>query len=488
MRIRQWFAFVACLCFAFSGGLSKAQGQTGDQNYSKVFEVPRQEINDWLKNEVEQSGGKFGTDRYAFLVGFSTGHYGQDPVHAIAMRRLAFSLLNNTLTPGDRVASMAWEMQLWDKSDYTSLTDDPQTRREFVNRVPYSPQQGSKGGHDTERALFDALTKAVPAEQADSTIILLLTNSNQSQGPTGEKAPLFGKNNPQLTQAMEKLGYRTPPARQSFRLKTKERDLNVDITALFPKSLKSLPDAPDTPRYPTFARNSWVPQEDMPATGEKLPNASGSGGSGGGNGGGTGGGTGLNGTNGGGTTAGTVGTTGRDGKDGKDGGIPPWVWIVLVLILIAVAAFAAKAMSKPKQPQPVVAAMPAGKSLPGEIEVVIGAKSTKLAPLNTIQQWTLYRDGDALALFDPQAEMEKPEKERRNPPALAMLRFDDKRRLEVQAEPDTQFLELRGVNIADSTNRVLHVAPGERLFCRAAVAGMPTPARLELIYHAQVRR
>ena len=162
------------------------------------------------------------------------------------------------------------------------------------------------------------------------------------------------------------------------------------------------------------------------------------------------------------------------------------MWLVLVLILLAVAAFAAKAMSKPKRPVPVaVAAAPVGKALPGAIEIVIGAKSLILQPLNTIQQWTLFRDGDNLAIFDPQAEMEKPERERQNPTPLAALRFDDKRRLQVQAEPDTQFLEMRGVNIADSNNRVLYVAPGERLFCRAAVAGMPNPARLELIYHRE---
>ena len=276
-------------------------------------------------------------------------------------------------------------------------------------------------------------------------------------------------------------------------MKTKARNLTVDITALFPKALKSLPNSPETPRYPTFAQSTWQPQEDMPTASEKLPNASGSGGvSGSGgdsSGGGSSGGTGVSGAGGGGTngTAGALnGVNGRDGANGKNGGIPWWVWLVLVLILIAAAAFAAKAMSKPKKPVPApVAAAPVGKALPGAIEVVIGAKSLTLQPLNTIQQWALFKDGETLAVFDPQAEMEKPEKERQSPTPLAVMRFDEKRRLQVQAEPDTQFLELRGVNIADSNNRVLHVAPGERLFCRAAVSGMANPARLELVYHRE---
>jgi hypothetical protein len=53
---------------------------------------------------------KFDHQRYHFVVGFSTGHYGTDPVHAIGMRRLAFSLLNNTLATGDQVTALGWEM------------------------------------------------------------------------------------------------------------------------------------------------------------------------------------------------------------------------------------------------------------------------------------------------------------------------------------------------------------------------------------------
>ena len=314
MKITRWLTVLLSFWFVLS--LQASRAQVGDAKYSQVQDVPRQEINDWIKSEVERSGGNWSKDRYAFLVGFSTGHYGQDPVHAIAMRRLAFSLLNNTLTAGDSVASMAWEMQAWDKTGYIPLDTDPASRRKFVDAVPYTTQQGSKGGHDTERAMFDALTTEVSADQADSTIILLLTNSNQSQGPTGEKAALFGKNNPQLTEAMEKLGYRTPPARQSFRLKTKSRNLNVDITALFPKALKSLPNSGDKPRYPTFAQEFVAAQRGYArhnakncrmrleaAAVEEVVRASdgsvggGNGGSGSG-GGGNGGGTGVSGTNG----------------------------------------------------------------------------------------------------------------------------------------------------------------------------------------------
>jgi len=83
MRILKTVMF-CLLCFIV---IRAARAQAPDaQNYRQVMNVPRQEINDWLKSEVTRSGGDFDHQRYHFIVGFSTGHYGQDPVHAIAMR------------------------------------------------------------------------------------------------------------------------------------------------------------------------------------------------------------------------------------------------------------------------------------------------------------------------------------------------------------------------------------------------------------------
>jgi hypothetical protein len=459
-----------------------------DQNYSQVMNVPRQEINDWLKSEIAKSGGDFDQQRYHFIVGFSTGHYGQDPVHAIAMRRLAFSLLNNSMAIGDRVTSVAWEMKVYDKGKPSTLSEDPATRKQFVDSVPYSTEQSSEGGHDVERALYDTLTDVVDPAEAKSTIIIMLTNSNQSQGPEGKHVPLFGKDNPKLIQAIQKLGFRTPPTRTSFDLQGKNGPLKVDVTALFPQKLESLPDAPASPRFPTFPRETWQPKADQPATAETLPNP----------------------------VAAAPGATASNPNNGthtiernntiertveKQPGTPWWLYALIGALVIVVILFALRAMNNrpAPAPKPVVAAVPVGRPLPGAIEVTIGTQSSVLMPLTTLSQWKLVRTGDTLTLVSDQPQEAKDggagdkkegEKAASPPPAgptVATMDFDEKRRLRVNAEPDTQFHELKGFNITESNNRQLNIAPGEKLICRVAASDAPTATRLELNYNKDRR-
>lgn len=481
------FALFVCLfSLLLAGGWAQAQ-EPGQQNYGRVIQVPRQEINDWLKEEVAKSGGNIDKDRYHFIVGFSTGHYGQDPVHAIAMRRLAFTLLNNTMAAGDKVSSVAWEMDVWDTDGPITLTEKPGARKQFVDAVPYTTQQGSKGGHDTERALYETLQALTP-EEARSTVVLMLTNSNQSQGPTGERVALFGSNNPRLTQLLQKLDYRTPPVRHSFTMQGEGRKLNVDVTALFPEQIKSLPNAPVTSRYPTFPVETWQPKEDRPPSSEVLPNPVAP----------------VTGSTSSETTTRENNTVTRPAPSVEQKrGLPPWVWILLALIAIALIFFVVKALAKPKQPAPVVAAAPAGRPLPGAVEVVIGTKSLVLQPLTTIDMWKLVRENDSIVVHsDPPEEGKREEGKGSNPatphappsaprtaPAaadvVATLNFDEKRRLRVQAESDTQFLELKGINLGESNNRTLYVGLGEKLFCRVATSGVAAPTRLELTYHKE---
>jgi hypothetical protein len=495
---------LACLCTMFLCGQSQSLwAQEPDaQNYSQVMSVPRQEINDWLKSEIAKSGGDFDHQRYHFIVGFSTGHYGQDPVHAIAMRRLAFGLLNNSMAVGDKVTSVAWEMHIYNKGHVSSLSDDPTTRKEFVDSVPYSTEENSKGGHDMEHALYDTLTQVVDPAEAKSTIIIMLTNSNQSQGPQGENVPLFGTNNKQLADAIQKLGFRRPPTRASFDLQGKDRPLKVDVTALFPQKLESLPDAPTTSRFPTFARETWQPAADRPAPTETLPNPVAASAASAPNGAAT-------------TNNGTAATNPDNGthttertdtivKTEKQPGTPWLLYLLVGVVLIVLILVGLRALSNRPAPtaKPVVAAVPIGRPLPGAIEVTIGTQASVLMPLSTLSQWKLLRAGDTLVLQSDQPEPPKDGKAEDKkepapaaptapaPPAgrpVAILDFDEKRRLRVNAEPDTQFHDIKGFNITESNNRQLNIAPGEKLICRVATSEAPTATRLELNYNKDRR-
>lgn len=475
MRQHGWWMLL-CVFLCLGAQIGGAQ-EPGQHNSGSKIAVPRKEINDWLRTEIVRSRGDFESERYHFIIGFSTGHYGQDPVHAIAMRRVAFSLLNNTLAAGDRVTPVAWEMHVWDRGVPITLTEDPATRKQFVDAVPYTTQKGSRGGHDTERALYEILQKLSP-EEAQHTVVLLLTNSNQSQGPTGERVPLFGANNPLLLRELQRLKYRVPPVRHSFTLQHEKRNLVVDVTALFPQKIGAIPGAPGTRRYPTFPLESWQPEEDRPAPTEVLPNPVAPAST---------------------TRASTVapGTAPRAGgapATERRGRIPLWVWMVLALLGIALIALAARALAKPRpRSEPVVVAA-TGQPLPGAIEVLLGQKSHTLHPLKTADIWYLVRDGNEITLFETgnAADGNTPSGQEGNmgstaPPghAVAALQFDKKRRLSVEAMGDTQFLELKGVHIAESNNRVLSVGFGERLFCRMEAGGVTT--RLELIYHKEKR-
>jgi hypothetical protein len=138
-----------------------------------------------------------------------------------------------------------------------------------------------------------------------------------------------------------------------------------------------------------------------------------------------------------------------------------------------------------RPPAPRAAAVPAGKPLPGALEVVLGTKSSVLQPLTTLSHYTLLHDGDALALREEKPEGETRDGESPKGTPVAALSFDTKGRLRAEAGTGAQFVEIRGTNVGASNPRSLVLAPGERILCRVASADSPNPARLELVYHKE---
>lgn len=435
------------------------------RDYGRISQVPREAFDRWIKEEVQQSGGDLQRGRYHFIIGLSTGHFGQDPVHAIAMRRLAFTLLNNTLAPGDRVTPFAWEMGIWNVGDTLLLNDDPRTRADFVDHVPYAPREASEGGHDIERTLYEALQKVVPRQESSSVVLILLTNSNQSQAPTGRRAVLFGADNRQLSEAIRQSGFRAPPARHSFTLRSKERLLTVDATALLPVKLLSLPGAPDTSRYPTFARDSWQPAADLPSPAEPLPNPVRS-------------------------SADVPVQTGpvrapeSDGRRTGSWFLP--VLLLALLLLVAGAWLLSRRKPTAKAPLADQEQRLAGAPIAGAVEMILGSEPHSLAPLTTRSEWFIVAEKSGLRLHDEQTDRdEKSEKADAAPPRVITLHFDERRRLCAQAEGLTQFHDINPVNVRESSSRRLVVAPGERLFCRVVTGETAERTRLELVFRKE---
>ena len=485
--------FVLLLCGA--AGASALAQDIDPHDYARITQVPRAEMDAWLRQEATASGGKWDTDRYHFYIGFSTGHFGQDPVHAIAMRRVAFSLMNNSLAVGDRMTPLAWEMNTWNVGPAVTLTEDPASRMQFVDGVPYAPHTGSQGGHDIERTLYETITKSIPADEKGSAVVLLLTNSNASQSPTGERASLFGADNPQLAHAIEAGGFRLPLLRKEFQMQAGGRPITVALTALFPKKLVSLPGAPTTSRYPTFARETWQPTTDLPAAADTLPNPTRA------------------------APAERAHTAAGLDTTPAPRSIPIWVWILAALALFAIVAaiavyYSRRKLSLPGDPVAKTPAVPSAASLPGSLTVTLGPTEQELVSLQkltTASAWTLLREADGkVVLADVPASSGgapnravAPAGSASNsvvpptvavpaspvvagvpaPTVLAKLAFDPRRVLRVEAELGAQFMKLQGTAADQSNTRLLLIEPGKKVFGRVLPPDTAAETRIEINYN-----
>jgi hypothetical protein len=144
---------VAWLCVLCVISVGLVFGQTRQPDGAGLV-IPRGQIDQWLRAEISRHGGAFPTERYHFIIGFSTGHFGSHPLHATAMHCVAFAMMNQTLAVGDRLTPVSWEMGLCETGDTISLTDDPASRGRLVSVVPYAPWHEGHGGHDVERTLY----------------------------------------------------------------------------------------------------------------------------------------------------------------------------------------------------------------------------------------------------------------------------------------------------------------------------------------------
>jgi hypothetical protein len=465
-RISLSVCSVILVAVFFCAGNTNAQtsGVANEPNYHDVTNVPRVEVDSWLKDRMRESGASVNQGKYRFIIGFSTGHFNTDPVHAIAMRRLAFSLLNNTFALGDNVQAAAWEMDVWKCTPSITLTDDPASRQEFVNNVPYSPEAGSRGGHDIEKTLYDLLKLQINASDAPHTAIILMTNSDESQSPSGTQVRLFGANNPLLLDAIRQKGYRYPPERKSFQMNAGKRVVTVDVVALFPSKLSPIAGTAQESRYPTFALNTWQPVADTPAPKDIIPNPT--------------------------ITGHPVpihpSNSVRQHRK-RNLWLPIAGLILIILVILYLISYLISGKTKIPKTKPKAKAPPKGKPLKGSVAYTIGIEpQKKLQPLTTQSKWRLVRDGTGKTEItddNPPADGKPPA----NLTELAKLNIEKnsnkKYILKVESCDGFQFSDFTPIIPGIFNFQTLKLEPGDGVLCNVLDDNAQKQVKISFIYN-----
>ncbi|MDX2005198.1 MAG: hypothetical protein SFU83_07960 [Meiothermus sp.] len=166
--------------------------------------LPDQPLRSLIEDAVRERGGDLERQHLHLVLAFSTGHYRSDPLGAEAAREMAWRLSSGLLTPGDRISVYAWEMQVYDAptpSPRLVSQEDLQAATPIRDLFPKSTQPSSEGGHDTEEAIVEIRRRL--GETYSDAVVVLLTNSAQSQGPVGRQAATLGATHPTYLAVLE---------------------------------------------------------------------------------------------------------------------------------------------------------------------------------------------------------------------------------------------------------------------------------------------
>lgn len=183
------------------GQLLSERGRVVEESIAEGSEALRQTI----IQTVAEAGGNVREDAIHLAVGFSTGHFGLDPLHAEGCRLIARRLADQLLWPGDRFSVFAWEFGIWDHrpgNNWGIRVDGTgeDVIRDFNDILPRTPSSESVGGHDTELTIVQAVDRL-----GDRNVVLvLLTNSVASVRGRAEQS-LLGENDRSFVDRMGRL-------------------------------------------------------------------------------------------------------------------------------------------------------------------------------------------------------------------------------------------------------------------------------------------
>jgi hypothetical protein len=139
-------------------GISFGQVLGESQLDQMSVERVAEELQELITAAVAQSGGDVDVQHLHLVFGFSTGHFGIEPIRAQAARQTAVELVDSFLIQGDEVSTYAFEISVWahpgqERNPFTIPSDHGTEKLAVVELLPITPEAGSMGGHDTELSI-----------------------------------------------------------------------------------------------------------------------------------------------------------------------------------------------------------------------------------------------------------------------------------------------------------------------------------------------
>lgn len=158
-----------------------------------------------IEDAIRDDGGDVQRQHVHLVLGFSTGHFGSDPLGAEAARGIAGLLTSSFLVRNDKLSVYAWEMKVWphkpELGNPVFVPEDNSAgpeKKHLLDLFPLTPQAASTGGHDTEKAIVQ-ITRQI--EDPSDAVIVLITNSAESIKAPGHQ--VIGTDDPEYRQVLQ---------------------------------------------------------------------------------------------------------------------------------------------------------------------------------------------------------------------------------------------------------------------------------------------
>lgn len=160
-----------------------------------------------LKDHLVQAAQAAGTDtsntQIDLVLAFCTSSWGVDPQSGEAARKIGTKAASDLLVSGDRFSVAPWELELWESPESRGgpiviPSGEAPAESSLQPLIPMTPQAGSSGGHDKERAVVQLGERA----QANTIVILLANHMASNQRPA---VPLLGANSTEYKAAVEQI-------------------------------------------------------------------------------------------------------------------------------------------------------------------------------------------------------------------------------------------------------------------------------------------